>query len=407
MKILWLCNIVLPNFSEEFGIRKYNNGGWITGMLEQLKDRAEIAICCPINDSSRAKDGVCDGHKYYSFQMYADEYHESVKIRFIEIIKDFVPDIIHIWGTESPHTLAMVNACEELGIIDKAIINIQGLVSVIEQHYYADVPDEYLKLKVDGYTTITEERNSFKHRGLYEIEALKKIKHVIGRTDWDEACSKRINPNVCYHFCNEILRDVFYEHIGEWKYENCRKYSIFLSQASYSIKGLHYLLKNMPEIIRDYPNTHIFIGGPNITKPNVNGKIRPYAQYINHLILKNNLAEHITFLGNLDDTQMFEQYMQANVFLSLSAIENESNSISEAALLGCPIISSLVGGVISRTKLFECSYQHNADYMIPFYIKKIFEQTNFSSHSNICSEIVNKSTNSNRTFDIYKKLWEI
>lgn len=47
------------------------------------------------------------------------------------------------------------------------------------------------------------------------------VKHVIGRTDWVRACIEAINPDIQYHFCNEILRDRFYEEAGSWKYENC------------------------------------------------------------------------------------------------------------------------------------------------------------------------------------------
>ena len=61
---------------------------------------------------------------------------------------------------------------------------------------------------------------------------------MIGRTDWDEACTKEINPKVQYHFCNESLRDSFYS--GSWEYQNCEKHSIFMSQAATPIKGLHF-----------------------------------------------------------------------------------------------------------------------------------------------------------------------
>jgi len=32
MRILWLCNIVLPELSEEFGFKKVQAGGWLSGM---------------------------------------------------------------------------------------------------------------------------------------------------------------------------------------------------------------------------------------------------------------------------------------------------------------------------------------------------------------------------------------
>ena len=39
MRVLWLCNIVLPELCEEIGLRKTNIGGWITGMWQELKKK--------------------------------------------------------------------------------------------------------------------------------------------------------------------------------------------------------------------------------------------------------------------------------------------------------------------------------------------------------------------------------
>ena len=81
MKVLWLCNLVLPDFSGEFGLRKYYVGGWMTSMLHRLEEKKEVdvAVCCPIIDPHRARDGVCKGHRYYSFPFLLQEYSDSVK----------------------------------------------------------------------------------------------------------------------------------------------------------------------------------------------------------------------------------------------------------------------------------------------------------------------------------------
>ena len=54
------------------------------------------------------------------------------------ILEQAEPDIVHIFGTEYAHTLAMVNACNEQNI--KAVISIQGLTSVIAGHYSSGLP---------------------------------------------------------------------------------------------------------------------------------------------------------------------------------------------------------------------------------------------------------------------------
>ena len=54
------------------------------------------------------------------------------------------------------------------------------------------------------------QRKKFMIRGELEIKTIKNSKHIIGRTVWDKTCTKFMNPNAIYHFCNENLRGVFY-----------------------------------------------------------------------------------------------------------------------------------------------------------------------------------------------------
>jgi len=372
--------------------------------MERRED-IEIAVCCPIIDAWRAKDGICNGHKYYAFPFSDHEYRDCVKERFRAILEDYTPDVIHIWGTEYPHTLAMADACQDMGLLDRVVVNIQGLVSVYAQHYYANVPGEYIAMAVEGYPTIKEGRDDFIFRGKYEVEALRKIRHVIGRTDWDKACTEQINPEAKYHFCNETLRDAFYQHVGEWSYESCERHSIFVSQGEYPVKGLHYLLKAMPEVLRNYPDAHIYVSGTDITQSDQQGKVRPYGQYLEMLVREGGLTGHITFLGSLSEQEMMEQYLRANVFVSASTVENESNSISEAVLIGCPVVYSLVGGVISREKMIGgFGYQHDAEYMLSYYISKTFAQQNFSFNRETVQKVVNGVKNAETLCRIYQMI---
>ena len=51
------------------------------------------------------------------------------------------------------------------------------------------------------------------------------------------------------------------------------------------------------------------------------------------------------FLGRLNSEKMCGQYLKSHVFLSASSMENSSNSLGEAMLLGMPVVSSEVGGI--------------------------------------------------------------
>ena len=73
-------------------------------------------------------------------------------------------------------------------------------------------------------------------------------------------------------------------------------------------------------------------------------------------------------------------YIQSNIFVSASSIENSPNSVCEAMILGVPVISSMVGGMVDLLEhgVNGFYYQADAPYMLRYYIKKIFEDTDLA-----------------------------
>ncbi len=376
MKILWLCNIILPDFSQEFAVKKSPYGGWMTGMLHELEkeEGLDLSLCFPIRDKSRLKEGVCNKHHYYTFlcDLEDEGYDWKMVEDFEAILEKSGPDVVHIWGTEYPHSAAMILACKKRGMLGRVAVNIQGLVSVCQKHYLSGIPEEYRKLKDKNGKTLEDGRDLFKKHGKYEIESLKAVKHVIGRTDWDRACVEAVNPRAQYHFCNEILRDIFYQHAGRWEYEGCQKYSIFVSQASYPVKGFHYLLQALPMIVQKFPDTQVYVAGANVMAEKEGN---PYGAYLWSLVEQFGLSRYVNFLDRLDEEEMARQYRLANVFVSPSVIENSPNSLSEARMIGVPTVVSYVGGAYCGMEFNKDGflYPYHEPALLAYYVCKIFE----------------------------------
>lgn len=419
IRILWLTNIILPKIAQEIGEHAGNGGGWIIGMFDQLKKNKDIEIVycfCLLNRPEVVK-GKIDNVKYYGVpKRYTNptKYDENLERYFCNILEKETPDLVHIFGTEYAHTLAMVNVCREKKI--KTVISIQGLVSIIAQHYMASLPAKIQKkftfrdfLRQDN---LQQQQKKFVIRGKIEIEALKKVKHIIGRTTWDKACTSWINPDAKYHFCNETLREEFYRH--KWNIDECEQHSIFLSQAAYPIKGLHFMLEAMPLILSRYPDAKLYIAGNNRFKVDtLKAKLRmsSYGKYIKSLIEKYNLHNHMEFTGLLNEEQMCARYLKSNVFVSPSIVENESNSVSEAKILGVPCVASYVGGVIDRIQHKEDGfvYQTDAPYMLAHYVCEIFRDKNqalkFSENARKhAMKTHDKDENTNRLVSIYNDI---
>lgn len=377
MKVLWLGNIVLPRIAEQEQIEKAVGVSWLIGLSERVGKREDIELCY-VFDAPKRITGHTDFYSYYGISINADKDLKSYIRESEEILKTEKPDIIHIWGTEKPHTYAMVCAAENLGVSNKVVISIQGLVSVYSSHYLAHLPHKVANgisikdiIKGNAYRA----QRAFAKTGELEIAALKKVKHIIGRTDWDKACAWSINSEAEYHFNNETLRDEFYT--GKWDYAECEKHSIFFSQANYPIKGLHLMVEALATVKRFYPNVHLYVGGKDYFKIPA-WKKSTYEKYVLRLIKENGLGNNISFTGFLSAEQMKENYLNSNVFVSASSIENSPNSVGEAMILGVPVIASRVGGVHNLLNHGAEGLLYPADepYQLAHYIHKIFSDPN-------------------------------
>ena len=237
---------------------------------------------------------------------------------------------------------------------------------------------------------------------------LKMTKHIIGRTSWDRARTWAINPYAKYHFCNETLREEFYDG-SLWKYDQCTKYTIFLSQAGNPLKGLHQLLKAMPLILRHYPNTKIRIAGRDITNCSTFlafTHFTGYGLYIKRLIMKLGLCGKVSFIGHLNAEQMKTEYLNCNVFVCPSSIENSPNSLGEAQILGVPCIASYVGGIPDLMKGCEENlYRFEEVEMLAEKICNIFKMGRFQiSMSKVAADRHCQEQNAKRQIEIYQEI---
>ena len=381
MKVLWVCNVPNQQACNYLKYKEITIGGWLTGLSKGFQNVSDISLIYCFPGSKKQIDFVCDNIHYYSF--YSPNFFGVPKNKqnrlqdkqIKTIIEKEKPDIIHFFGTEYYHSLIFLKYSREI----KKVCSIQGLTSVYSKHYYALLPNNIIHKRnlsslVKG--TISKQAKELKKRGEYEVELLKKCENVIGRTDWDFCASYLINKQRKYYLCNETLRDGFYK--TQWQYDKCVKHRIFMAQASSPIKGLNIAIEALSFLVDEYPDIQLHIAGNDFTKKHgiLNRlKYSTYAQYIEKLIKRRNLEKHVVFCGNLSETQMIDKYLSSNVFISPSSIENSSNSIGEAMLLGLPVISSDVGGIKSLMNDANegLLYQADAPYMLAFLIKKLFD----------------------------------
>lgn len=382
MKILWICNSPIPKISELLGKKASPFAGWLVTVANHiLQGNHDLAICFPVFDGVKV-EGEHNNLHYYGFCENAHklyEYSNDNQKEFEVYIEKFKPEVIHIWGTEYPRSLAMMKAAEAVGFdMDRVLVSIQGLATMYCDHYFSGIPNKvihgYTLRDVARYDNLYQQYLKFVKQAESEKQCLSMAKNVIGRTRWDYGATRILAPKSRYFFCNETLRGSFYQ--SDWSYENCKKHTIFVSQSSYPIKGFHYVLKALVDILKDYPEAKIVTTGPDPRKLSVS-KRTSYQKYLADLIGELNLNDHVQFDGLLSETEMCQHYLDANVFVSASSIENSPNSVGEAMLVGMPIVASYVGGTMDLLKENEEGYlyQSDAPYMLAHYVKEVFADT--------------------------------
>jgi len=420
MKVLWLCNIMLPVIAKALGREVSNKEGWLSGLVSVLLERRQennitLAVAFPTDKELDGCKGETGSLFYYGFyeNTHAPEMYDiGLEERLAKILEDFKPDVIHCFGTEFPHTLAMAKVAKEA---EKVLIGLQGLCTRCADVYMADLPRKVQQkvtfrdfLRKDS---LRKQQDKFKKRGVHEREALRMVKNITGRTDWDKENALSWNPEANYYSMNETLRSDFYE--GGWCKENAVPHRILLSQGDYPLKGLHYVLLAMPLILEKYPDAELWVAGnPIVREKTLKGrlKVSAYGQYIQQLIEKENLQEKVHFLGKLDAEEMKKAYVESGLFLCSSAVENSPNSLGEAMLLGVPCVAAKVGGIPSLFAdgedgiLYEGGHEKLAEAVIRMWEEPDRMETYTSNAKAHACKTHDKEANYKRLVEIYETI---
>jgi glycosyltransferase involved in cell wall biosynthesis len=417
MKILWLATVIFPPLAEHLNVKIPNKCGWLYSAAKNLlynTDEIKLGVVIPMHGISGARKIILEKIIYYIIPAPPiDSYNKRNVLDCKYAMEDFKPNLIHIYGSEKAVSAAM---CEANDGIYKTLVNIQGLASGIVPYADGGISwwDKLTNLTpLDFYkgTYLLNVKRKFLYRAECEDYVIKHVTDIVGRTQWDHDHALTLNPNIRYHYMNETLRDSFYEY-PIWSYEKCKKHTIFVSSSEEPLKGAHQVLKALPIILRQYPDTVVNFCGSNVMSSEWRNLIRlqGYHLYLRKLVKKHGLQQHVNFLGPLTEQQMKQAFLDAHVYLMPSAIENSPNSLCEAQILGVPIVASYCGGTPTLVEDGKTGflYRYEEIEMLAQQIIRMFEKTDFSTLSNLEHTVAlvrhDRNTNACRQIEIYKEI---
>ena len=385
MRVLWFTNT--PSLASNYLNLKSTGGGWIESLEAELtKDPSiQLGICFNVHNS-HDKKFVLNKTSYFPVNIKLPKnrfikviarwkhsiQHENNIQAYLKIIEEFKPDIINIFGTESSFGL----------IISKTtvpcIIHIQGNLNIYNHKFYSGLSvNEVLRYSKKSQLLLGygfyHDYYINKKAATREREIFHECKYFMGRTNWDNRISSVFSPNSKYFHCEEIMRPAFYLH--QWKAQQRQNEYIILSTIRKNIyKGLETIYESC-KIIKE-----------ENSKFKITWKIAGIGEKdeISYILKKKYKFKEneIHLLGTLQENDLIQEMLNADLFLHPSHIDNSPNSLCEAMLIGMPIIATFAGGIpsILGDKKEGLLFQDGDPYSLAGAIIELIENRDFTNN---------------------------
>lgn len=347
MKVLWFTNT--PSLASSYYNYTSHGGGWLKGIEGAVHKYTDWQLAIAFHTKS-SKGQLNTKTTYYPIRNKRGKLFRVIDLifslthpqlyvkKYLEIVKDYNPDIIHIFGTELPY-------CEILRHNTQIpiIIHIQGIMSDYQRFVLADLTrNEILfhstfRYIVRGIIKLMEAR-LFRNQASQELEYMLNASYFSGRTDYDRKFVEQYSPRSKYYLLNEALRDEFYT-AAKWTNPISKPFIILTTNNGELYKGIDFVLQASDFLKRQNINFEWRFAG--ITENDFGLKLFENKLKLNHLEL------NIKLLGQLGPVEIIEQIKSAHLFVHPSRIDNSPNSVCEAQLIGIPVLASNTGGIPS------------------------------------------------------------
>lgn len=373
MRILWFTNTPSCYKPQRGG---YNGGGWISSLEKEIikRNEIELGICFFLEDEKQKIQEY--NVTYYPISTYKYSYKERIKRRlfterhkdkrfefyinkFLQVIKDFNPDVINVFGSED-----IFGSIAQYTNIP-TVLHIQGIIT---PYFTAYCPPKYSFCSIifeslNPYKIYKSYKNikAWQNNAIREQKMLFHIPHFMGRTEWDKRITNIYAPNSTYHHCDEILRDIFYNKVPSRICNESLIITTTISPPYY--KGFDTIIQ-AASILKKQLNVDFTWNVYGINK--TTHYERKYKININEC--------NINIGGIISQETLYSKLLETTVFVHPSYIDNSPNSVCEAQILGCPVIATNVGGIPSLIENDKTGLliPANDPYQMAFLIREIY-----------------------------------
>jgi glycosyltransferase involved in cell wall biosynthesis len=351
LRALWFTNVPLPEAVSAIGRRPSPRGGWIPALAvaAHSSGKVEVHLASVVGNAPGSETVSPDGVTQHWIEEPADPRELTLRPgprlmgQCREIFDRVSPDLVHVHGSE--YFFGLLTA--EGLLPGPSVLSLQGLVSECAKFYLGGMGlREILRCQslyglLRGFGLLHDVRRWEERAREMEGRVLAGQKNFIGRTLWDRAHSRAANPTARYFHCHEVIREPFFAR--KWSRDRCTPFSIFAATASYPLKGFHWLLRAVAMVRRDHPEVRIRVADDRLRRT----RWKSYSNFVLDLAAELGLGDRVDWVGSLGPEEMAAEFERAHCFATASLVENESNSLHEAMIVGTPAVASLAGGMPS------------------------------------------------------------
>jgi hypothetical protein len=249
VKVLWFTNVPLPPAAAAAGRGTTGFGGhWMTELFRAVAGtpglELGVATAFPgLADASFEAEGA----RWYSIAQgarsatFAGSRAEVAKCA--DAARDFAPDLVHFHGSERFFGLVKAQGL----VATPAVVSLQGVLGPYSQwrNYFGalsalDIAKATRLVEIPLGLGLLPQYQDMRRGARQEARIVAAVEGVLGRTAWDEAWARRLNPRASYHHVGEVLRPAF--RAARWPAEDRARHSIIYTNAGHPRRGTEHLL---------------------------------------------------------------------------------------------------------------------------------------------------------------------
>lgn len=344
---MWFTNIPMPAVDRHLGSTTAGSGHWLSSLLEALQAQGglQLAVVTALPDHVGTRFSA-DGIDYFVVGQARGTSHLAARETDLQqcaaLVAEWQPDLVHVHGTERFFGLLQARKL----VATPTLVTMQGVLATVAKHYFGSLTPmqiiratRWLELPI-GYGLFW---SWWRYRRVLarEQEILRGVHYYTGQTDWDRAQVWAHNPDASYWRVGRVLRAPFYAR--RWALQGCDRHTIVFTNAGLPLRDVESLLHAVRWLRREFPKVRLRLAGRISERSG-------YGRFVRHMIHALGLEDAVELLGYLSANQMAEVLVSSHVFAIASHVENESNSLCEAMLMGMPCVASYAGGLPSMVE---------------------------------------------------------